>query len=89
MACIKEKDPDAELDYGFNWEDWLDGDTLSASAWTVPSGLTEVSNNYNNTTTWIWLSGGVSGAVYEVVNSITTVGGRQDDRTLTVKMRNK
>jgi len=88
-GCIKRKDPEAKLDYGFKWEDWLDGDTLNGSTWTVPDGLIEVSNNYTNTITTIWLSGGVSGAVYKVVNSITTAGGRKDDRTLTVIMRNK
>ena len=89
MKCVKYKDPNSRLDYGFNWEDWLNGDTIYSSSWTVPSGLTELSNNHNNTITWIWLSGGTAGAVYKVINRITTVGGRTDDKTLTVIMRNK
>ena len=88
-GCIKYKDPEAKLDYGFDWSDWLDGDTLNGSTWVVPTGLTEVSNNYSNTITAIWLSGGTLGETYKVVNRITTAGGRQDDRTLTVIIRNK
>ena len=89
MDCIKYKDPDAKLDYGFDWVDWLDGDTINGSTWSVPDGLTEVSKNYTNTITAVWLEGGTLGEVYKVVNSITTAGGREDDRTLTVIMKPK
>jgi hypothetical protein len=82
------KDPNAVLDYQFDWSDWLaDGDTLSASTWTPASGITVDSSARTTTTATVWLSGGTAGQVYEVVNHVTTVDGRQDDRTLRVRVR--
>jgi len=89
LDCVKTKDPNSILDYGFNWTKWLDRDTLNSSTWIVPTGITEVSNNYSGQITAIWLSGGTLGEVYKIVNRITTVGGRTDDRTLVLKIRNK
>ena len=84
------KDPQAVLDYGFDWSDWLDtGDTLSASTWTVPTGITKDSDSNTTTTTTIWLSGGTVGKTYKITNRITTVGGRGTDRSLYVKVENK
>jgi len=40
------KDPDAVLDYGFDWSDWLaDGETISTSTWTVETGITKDSDS--------------------------------------------
>lgn len=80
------KDPDAVLDYGFNWSDWLgdEGDVLTASSWTVDSGITVDSESNDTTTTTIWLSGGTVGERYSCVNSIETADGREDDRTIEV-----
>lgn len=84
------KDPNAVLDYRFNWADWLAevGDTISASTWTPDTGITKDSSANTTTTATVWLSGGTAGQSYEVVNHITTAGGRQDDRTLLVRVRN-
>ena len=87
--CVRYKDPNATLDYGFDWTDWLNGDTISGSTWVVPTGLTEVSKNYTNVLATIWLSEGTAGSVYTLVNRITTVGGRTEDRTMTIIMRNR
>lgn len=84
--CIKEKDPDAILDYGFRWTKWLDGDTINGSTWIVPDGITKDSDGYTNVLTWIWLSGGTSKQVYTLVNRITTVGGRTQDKVLKIVM---
>lgn len=80
-----EKDPQAILDYGVDWSDWLaSGDRLIASTWTVPAGLTKDSDGFTDTATAIWLSGGTLGQVYTLVNHITTLAGRQEDRTLEI-----
>lgn len=86
-AFKNPKDPDAILDYTANWATWLDGDTISTSTWTVPSGITKVTDSNTTTTATIWLSGGTAGEKYEIKNTITTAGGRKDERTfkLTVK----
>lgn len=83
------KDPSAILDYQFNWATWLGSDTIATSTWTVPAGITQSSETETTTTATIWLSGGTDGSDYQVVNTITTAGGRTDQRTLTIRCRNK
>lgn len=84
------KDPEAKLDYGFDWSAWLaTGETISGSTWDVPAGLTVVSNSHNGTTSSIWLSGGTSGVDYDITNHIVTSAAREDDRTMKIKVRPK
>lgn len=81
------KDPNAIKDYSIDWDTlYLKGlDTIATSTWTVPTGITQVGSATNSTTvTTIWLSGGTAGQQYEVTNRIVTVGGRTDERTLTL-----
>jgi hypothetical protein len=84
-----KKDPDAVLDYGCDWSKWLDGDTIATSTWTVATGITKGADTFNATTTTVWLSGGTDGVSYAVTNRITTAGGRTDDRTFTVSVRQR
>jgi hypothetical protein len=86
-----EKDPNAVLDYVIDWGDeWLEaGDEISTSAWTIPTGITKDSDTKTTTTTTIWLSGGTDGVSYDIVNRIVTTGGRTDDRTITIKVRER
>ncbi len=83
------KDPDSVLDYTINWLTWLDGDTISASTWTVPSGLTEDSDTFGDSTATVWLSGGTVGKEYRIVNHITTAAARQEDQTLIIVCKQK
>lgn len=84
------KDPQAVLDYQVNWAAWLDGDTISASTWTVPAGLTQPSPASNTTTTaTVWIAGGTAGSSYNVVNHITTTAGRQNDATLRIFIKDR
>lgn len=78
------KDPNATLDYTVDWAAWLDdiGDTISVSTWVIPTGLTLVSQSNTTKKAVAFISGGVVGTTYVVVNRITTVGGRIDDRTI-------
>lgn len=83
------KDPDAVLDYRWDWSDWLDEDTISSSDWVLPDGIVEDSSTHTGTTTTIFLSGGTVGTTYSVINRITTAAGRIDDRTAKFKVREK
>lgn len=86
------KDPQATLDYGFRYTKWLlesGSDTILASTWTVPAGITKVSSSFTATTTTIWLSGGTVGEQYPCVNEVNTVGQRTDNRTLIVNIEQK
>lgn len=76
------KDPDAILDYGINWADWLGDDTITMSTWTVPVGISRQTDLFNSRATVIWMSGGSAGSSYSVVNHVVTAAGRADDRTL-------
>jgi hypothetical protein len=77
------KDPQSTLDYQIDWSEWLaDGDTISASQWTVPSGLTEESSTNTTTTATVLLSGGDLGVTYAVANRITTAAGLIVERTI-------
>jgi hypothetical protein len=83
------KDPDANLDYGFDWELWLDGDTISTSNWTVESPLVATLESSSNTITGLFIAGGDHGSDYLVTNRITTNGGLTDDRSFQLKIRNR
>ena len=82
-----EKDPNAVLDYVWNWEDWLaSGETISTSSMIVDNGITKDSDSKTDTRTKIWLSGGTAGTAYAVTNRIVTSDGRTDDRTIYIKV---
>lgn len=86
-----EKDPEAVLDYRIDWTNWLQtGETISTSAWTVPSTLTQPTAASNTTTTaTVWLGGGEDGTTYRVTNRIVTTGGRTNERSLTIFVRHQ
>ena len=92
MSKTFTKDPEAVLDYTIDWTDWLiDSDTIIASTWTVPAGITKNSDaiSENGLLTIIWLSNGIAGTNYSLVNHIITTEGRQDDRTIIIRIREK
>lgn len=79
-------DPDANLDYGITWAAWLAAvdDTIETSTWIVPEGMTKTDESNTTTTATVWLSGGTVGETYSVVNRISTVQERTDDRTIRI-----
>lgn len=83
-----EKDPNATLDYTLDWSAWLDGDTISTSAWNAsPTGATLPQDDNDATTTTVWVADGVVGTKYNLTNHITTAGGRANDRTIAVLIK--
>ena len=90
MADDFVKDPGAKLDWNFDWEAWLEeGETITASVFSVSSGLTLVSNTFTSSNSTVWLQGGRSGQVYKVTNTITTSLGRIDERSVTIRVRDR
>ena len=88
MAVEYTKDPNARLDYGFDWAAWLGTDTITASTWAVdPSGPTLSSQTFSTTRTTVWVAGGAAGTSYKITNHITTAAGREDDRTFKLKVK--
>jgi|AMWB02.1.fsa_nt_gi hypothetical protein len=78
------KDPDAVLDYVFNWATWLAGisDTISSHTVTVPAGITLGSSSIVGSTVVAWISGGTAATTYQVTCHIVTAAGREDDRSI-------
>jgi hypothetical protein len=84
------KDPSAIIPYTVDWTKWLIGsDTISTSSWTVPSGITKVSDTYDTKTCTIKLSGGTAGQEYVIANKIGTVGGITDERSFTIRVEDR
>jgi hypothetical protein len=84
------KDPQAILSYSINWAAWLVSDTIASVVWTVPVGITSVSQSNTTTVATIKLSGGSAGdAPYPLNCHIVTAGGFEDDRTLFIPMQDR
>lgn len=85
----------ATLDYSFDWggKGWLKvGEVITTSLWTVPIGLTLVSQQNTGSITTVFVSGGVEGKVYEVKNTITTnniTTPRVDSRTIILSCKKR
>jgi len=98
------KDPQAVLNYGYDWADggandgastdtgWLQSDTITASTWSITgpdSTLLQDSDANDTTTTTVVLSGGTANRTYTVTNHVTTAAGYEDDRSITVKVQER
>ena len=84
-----EKDPAAILDYTVDWSKWLDADTIITSQWTVSTGLAQVSSSNDLKSATAWLSGGSAGQAYTATNRITTSGGRTDERSIIINVKDR
>lgn len=87
MALPKLKDPQATLDYRFDWSRWLQaGDIIVDHEVQVDAGLTKVSSSVDPDGDGVtfWVSGGTAGVSYGVVCHIETTGGRVDERTMDI-----
>jgi hypothetical protein len=76
-----KKDPDAVLDYDWDWTEWLGNDTIDSFSVIVPTGMTLADATQADGVVKAWLSGGVAKTSYVVTCQITTLGGRTDERS--------
>lgn len=96
------KDSAAVLDYMFDWSDDLDdGETIVDAEVTVAGGglvkdsqlVTDGTNRAGETVTSaavvVWLSDGDTGDEGTATCQITTSAGRIDERTMTIKVRER
>lgn len=85
--------PDAILDYGFDWSDWLaTGETVATSTWaevtaSADFSLTDEQNASNITS--VFFNGGVEGKNYVIKNSIVTSDAREDSRIIEIQCRTR
>ncbi len=75
------KDPQATLDYVWDWSAWLGDDTIATHAVVAATGLTVASTSTSAGKVTAWISGGTDRQEYAVTCTITTTGGRTDERT--------
>lgn len=89
------KDPSAVLDYAIDWRaDYLaESEMLSQSAWSVTpteqGGLAIVGHDFDAATSTVKVSGGVEGHVYRLENRISTLLGRTDARSITLRVEKR
>jgi hypothetical protein len=83
-------DPHAEYDFKKDWTLWLDGDTIATSQWIVDKAGLEITGTENDAVqAVVWLGDWTSGSSFVVTNRITTAGGRKNDSSIIIKIRDK
>ena len=91
------KDPDAELDFLFDWSSWLAvGETIASHTLAIvgntgTNDLVLDSSSENSGIVTAWLSGGDPGTVYKLICDITTdiVPARGDQRTMHIRIQER
>jgi hypothetical protein len=84
------KDPDAVLDYEWDWARWLDSDTIvSHEVFPIGAGITVDSHTATLTSVTAFVSGGTVGVLYGLTCRVVTAGGRTDDRTINILIRGR
>jgi len=88
-----DKDRRARLDYSVHWVDWLGGDQISSSSWAIvsnPDGAIVIDTPSNTTgTATIWVSSGTASETYRLENSIATLAGRTNNRSILIEAVDK
>jgi len=83
------KDPDAILDYGVNWTEWIGDDRITISSWVVPPGIIKTDESFTDKIATVWLSSGTVNQEYRLINRVQTFDGRYDDRTIIILVKQK
>jgi hypothetical protein len=87
-----KKDPNATLDYPFDWSKWLANvsDTISTVTFlitdTSATPITKTAQSFTAVTATAWIAGGTAGTAASLTCRITTAGGRTEDRTIVLKI---
>ena len=88
------KDPEATLDYSVDWgADYLAGDVLTESSWAVSpaeaGGVSIVSSRFDLLQSTVEVSGGIAGRIYRLTNHIVTAAGREDSRSIMLRVEKR
>ena len=88
------KDPEAILDYVVDWgAEYLDGDALAASDWSVspdePGGAAISGSQFDLLLATVQVAGGIPGKIYRVINRVTTASGREDSRSIVLRVEKR
>lgn len=93
MALVL-KDPRSALDYNVDWgAQYLSNDELIESSWSVvpveSGGVTIDGSSFDAVSTSVNVSGGCPGKVYRLLNQIVTSAGRQDNRSILIRVEDR
>lgn len=85
------KDPVSSLDYMVDWGgSYLGTDILQESNWSVvpveSGGLTVDGSRFDEASSTVNVSGGIPGKVYRLLNQVGTTSGREDSRSILVRI---
>lgn len=88
------KDPSAVLDYGIDWgRQYLEGDLLAESSWSVEpvevNGVEVLATSFDDRSSRVKLGGGIAGRVYRIRNHVVTAMGREDSRSLVLRVEGR
>ncbi len=94
MPCVTNSEfthfPGASLDYGVTWE-LETGEEITSSTWTIstsseesPYGVVLSNEDVNGFTTAVFVTGGIRGTVYYLVNEIITSSSPARDNGTTI-----
>lgn len=86
-------DPQARLDYTWDWTAWLGaGETiLNVSIALAPEGVLTLIPplEIDGGRVTVWLAGGTAGTDVKATLHVETTQGREDDRTITIRVRDR
>jgi hypothetical protein len=88
------KDPEAVLDYAVDWgAEYLSGDVLTESGWTVSpaeaGGVSIASNRFDLMVSTVQVRGGIAGRIYRLTNHVVTAEGREDSRSILLRVEKR
>ena len=88
------KDPEALLDYSVDWgTEYLAGDLLEASNWSVlpneTGGVAIAGSRFDLLIATVEVSGGAPGKIYRLTNHVTTASGREDSRSIMLRVEKR
>lgn len=92
-------DPNAVLDYEWDWSKWLaEGEIITNATCSITTAIEpgEItvnpaghSTDHTDTTVTCWVGGGRVGRIYRLVAHTTTDAGRVDDRTILLECKER
>lgn len=88
------KDPGAILDYAVDWgAEYLDGDVLVDSSFTISpaeaGGAVIAGSGFDQKLATVTVGGGVPGHQYRLVNHVVLQSGREDERTIVLRVEQR
>ena len=86
---IRTQDPQDTRIWAFNWANFLTArsTTISSSTWSVPAGLTKVSESNTTTTATVKISGGSHESDYLITNTAVLANGETVEFSFTLAVR--